>query len=223
MARFERLTVYNRLLQEGVVPLFFHGDLETSQSIVAALATGGTKIIEFTNRGDFALEVFTGLVKYAASAFPDVILGIGSVDDAPTAAMFIAMGANFIVGPTLNPEIARLCNRHKIPYMPGCMTVSEIALAEELGAEIIKLFPGNVGGPEFVKAVKAPRPWTRIMPTGGVGLDEASLKAWFDAGVACVGMGSNLVKSDWVKAGNFTAIENAARTAVELVQKVRSK
>ena len=224
MARFDRLTVLNAVLEVGLVPLFYHGDLETAQQVAGALARGGSRVLEFTNRGDFAIEVFAPLVKHCAANYPELIVGVGSVEDAPTAAMFIARGANFIVGPNFNEDLARHCNRRKIAYMPGCGTVNEITRAEEWGVEIVKAFPGTaVGGPGFIKDVRGPRPWTRIMPTGGVSTEEANLRAWFDAGAACVGMGSNLVRKEWVAAGDFQAIEDIVRSTVELIRKVRGK
>ncbi len=222
MAHFDRLTVFNTILQDGLVPLFYHASMETSQQIAAALAEGGSHVLEFTNRGDFAIEVFSALVKFAQTQYPHLIIGVGSVDDAPTAALYLAHGANFVVGPTFNEEVARLCNRRKVAYVPGCNTVSEIARAEEWGAEIIKLFPGTVGGPEFIKAILGPRPWTRIMPTGGVSPDEDNLRAWFKAGVACVGMGSNLIRNDWVQAGNFEAIRHSLGSALQMIQSIRA-
>lgn len=222
MAQFDRLTVYNTILTDGMVPLFYHHDLATSRQIVAALAAGGSHVVEFTNRGDFAIEVFRELARYCAAHHPTMILGVGSVEDAPTAALFAAHGANFIVGPNFNAEVARFCNRRKLAYLPGCQTVTEIAIAEEWGAEIVKLFPGNAtGGASFVSAVKAPRPWTRIMPTGGVNPDEANLKEWFKAGVACVGMGSNLIRKDWVNAGEFSKIQELTASTLALIQNLR--
>jgi len=224
MARFDRLTVYNTVLQDGMVPLFYHGQLETAQAVTEALAVGGSRVVEFTNRGDNALEVFSGLVKHCAANHPNMIVGIGSIDDAATAALFIAHGANFIVGPTFNEETARLCNRRKIAYMPGCGTLNEIAHAEEFGAEVVKLFPGSaVGGPGFVKDVLAPRPWSRLMPTGGVTPEEDNLRSWFDAGVACVGMGSRLLRSDWISAGSFGAITALTRETLALIAKIRTQ
>lgn len=219
MAQYDRLTVYNTILADGMVPLFFHPNAHTAIQTAAALRAGGSHVLEFTNRGDFALEVFSALVKQAE---PDFIIGIGSVEDAPTAALFIAHGANFVVGPNFNPEIARLCNRRKIAYMPGCGSVSEIATAEEYGAEIVKLFPGgSVGGPEFVKAVLGPRPWSRIMPTGGVKAEAANLKEWFNAGVCCVGMGSDLVRKAWIDSGDFDALTALTRTTLETIKSIR--
>jgi 2-dehydro-3-deoxyphosphogluconate aldolase/(4S)-4-hydroxy-2-oxoglutarate aldolase len=224
MARFDRLTVLNTILADGMVPLFYNSNLETSRQVAAAFSEGGSHVLEFTNRGDFAIEVFTALIKDCAKSHPDLIIGVGSVDDAPTAALYMAHGANFVVGPTFAEEIARLCNRHKVAYMPGCGSVSEIATAEEWGAEIVKVFPGeSVGGPGFVKALLGPRPWTRLMPTGGVTSEEENLRAWFNAGVACVGMGSNLVRSEWVKGGNFQAIRETTQSALDLIRKIRAK
>ena len=224
MARFDRLTVLNRTIQDGLVPLFYHGSIDTATQVASAIARGGGHVLEFTNRGDFAIEVFSALVKHCARTDPDLIIGVGSVEDAPTAALFIAHGANFVVGPSFDEETARLCNRHKIAYVPGCATVTEIATAEEWGAEIIKIFPGEtIGGPSFVKAVLAPRPWSRLMPTGGVTPEPENLKAWFGAGVTAVGMGSKLVRSDWVKAGNFDAIRDNVQATLQLVQSIRAE
>ncbi|WP_119065123.1 bifunctional 4-hydroxy-2-oxoglutarate aldolase/2-dehydro-3-deoxy-phosphogluconate aldolase [Aggregatilinea lenta] len=222
MARFDRLSVLNTVIAGGMVPLFYNADVDTARQIAAALYKGGARVLEFTNRGDFAIEVFSALVKHCAQAQPELIVGVGSVDDAPTAALYMAHGANFVVGPTFNEEVVRVCNRHKVAYMPGCGSVNDIARAEEWGVEIVKAFPGTaVGGPGFVKDLLGPRPWSRLMPTGGVTTEEANLRAWFDAGVACVGMGSNLVKKDWVKAGDFQSIEHATRGALDLIRVIR--
>ena len=207
-----------------MVPLFYTGDLSAAQQIASALAKGGCHALEFTNRGDFAIDVFSALVKQCAQSQPDLIIGVGSVEDAPTAALFIAHGANFVVGPSFDEQTARVCNRHKIAYLPGCATVTEIATAEEWGAEIVKLFPGETaGGSAFVKAVLGPRPWTRLMPTGGVSPDEANLREWFDSGVTAVGMGSKLIRSDWLKARNYDAIQAGTRAALDLIRAVRVK
>jgi 2-dehydro-3-deoxyphosphogluconate aldolase / (4S)-4-hydroxy-2-oxoglutarate aldolase len=224
MARFDRLTVYNAIVQDGMIPLFYNPDLEVAKQIVAALYDGGSRVLEFTNRGDFAIEVFSALVKHCATAHPDMVIGIGTVDDAPTAALYIAYGANFIVSPTFNPDVSRLCNRRKIAYMPGCGDLNDIAVAEESGVEIVKLFPGSTsGGPAFVKAVLAARPMSRIMPTGGVTPEEDNLRGWFDAGVVCVGMGSKLVRKDWIQAGDFEKIESGTRNALKLIQSIRTE
>jgi 2-dehydro-3-deoxyphosphogluconate aldolase/(4S)-4-hydroxy-2-oxoglutarate aldolase len=223
IARFDRLTVYNTLLGDGLLPLFNHADAEVARKVAGALAKGGSRLLEFTNRGDGAINVFADLAAHTSKALPDLILGVGSIEDAPTAALFIAQGANFVVAPNFNPEVAKLCNRRKIPYLPGCGTVSEIAAAEEAGVEIIKLFPAEAfDSKAFIKAVLAPRPWTRIMPSGGVSPDEANLRSWFEAGAACVGMGSRIIRSDHIKNGDFAAMETLVRETLTNIRTVRS-
>ena len=224
MARFDRLTVLNAMLETGLVPVFYQAEVEVAKKIVAACAEGGARAVEFTNRGDRAWNVFTELCGYVEQAHPGVILGVGSVVDAPTAALYIASGANFVVGPVLNPEVARACNRRKVAYCPGCGSVSEISAAEELGVEIVKVFPGGeVGGPAFVKAVLGPMPWSRIMPTGGVEATRESVMAWLKAGTACLGMGSNLVRKEWVASGDYAAIRDQVRQVLAWVQEARAK
>jgi 2-dehydro-3-deoxyphosphogluconate aldolase/(4S)-4-hydroxy-2-oxoglutarate aldolase len=224
MARYSRLEVLNTVVELGLVPVFYNPDLEVARQIVGACRAGGARVVEFTNRGDFAFQVFTALAQHAAEAEPDVMLGVGSVIDAPTAALYIAAGANFVVGPVLNPDVARLCNRRKIAYMPGCGSASEISQAEELGVEIVKVFPGKaVGGPGFVKSVLGPCPWTRIMPTGGVDATEESIRAWFEAGVTCVGIGSRLITKELVAAGDFDAISKKVAQVLAWIRDVRTQ
>ena len=224
MSRFSRVEVLNAILAGGLVPVFYHKDAAVAEQVAAAVAAGGCRLLEFTNRGDFAPMVFAELSAALAKRHPEMILGVGSIVDAPTAALYLAAGASFVVGPLLNPEVARLCNRRKIAYAPGCGTVTEIAQAEELGVEIVKVFPGgSVGGSEFVKSVLAPCPWTRIMPTGGVEPTEASVKAWFKAGVCAVAIGSNLVRKDWVEAGNWQAITDLVRQVQGWIAEARGK
>jgi 2-dehydro-3-deoxyphosphogluconate aldolase/(4S)-4-hydroxy-2-oxoglutarate aldolase len=222
MARFNRLEVLNAIVNTGLVAIFYHADLEVAKNVVKAYAAGGAKIVEFTNRGDLAPELFRELVQYSSKAEPQIILGVGTVIDGPTAAIYIANGANFVVGPVLNEAIAKLCNRRKVAYMPGCGSASEISYAEELGVEIVKVFPGrSVGGPDFVKAVLGPCPWTRVMPTGGITAVEESIKAWFEAGVSCVGMGSELAHKDWVAAGDWEQITRQVRRVLDWIREAR--
>lgn len=222
MARFMRLDVTRAILDAGLVPLFYHGEVEVVVEIVAACARGGARAVEFTNRGEMAYPVFTELVRHFAKADPAVILGVGSIVDAPTAALYLAAGANFVVGPNLNPEISRLCNRRKVLYMPGCGTETEIATAEELGAEICKIFPGEAaGGPGFVSAVMAPCPWHRLLPTGGVDATEASITEWIKAGAAAVGMGSKLITGQAVKAKDFEAVSRQVAQCLAWIRKAR--
>jgi 2-dehydro-3-deoxyphosphogluconate aldolase/(4S)-4-hydroxy-2-oxoglutarate aldolase len=224
MAKFSRVEVINETLRIGVVPVFYHPDLEVAKKVVEACARAGLRLIEFTNRGDNAWRVFSDVVLHFTSANPGVILGAGSVVEAGTGALYISSGANFVVGPVLNADLARVCNRHKVSYSPGCGSASEISQAEELGVEIVKIFPGDaVGGPKFVKSVLAPMPWTRIMPTGGVDSTQESIEAWFKAGVAAVGIGSNLVRADWVAAGEFDKITELGRQLIDWARLARSK
>ena len=222
MARFSRLEVLNTMIEIGLIPVFYNKDVEVAKKIVEACSAGGAKVVEFTNRGDLAYQVFAELVRHFAEKDPSIILGIGSVIDPGTAALYISTGANFVVGPVLNPDVAKVCNRRKVPYSPGCGSASEISEAEELGVEICKIFPGSqVGGPAFVKAVRGPCPWTRIMPTGGVDATEESIKGWFKTGVSCVGMGSRLVRKDLVAAGNWEEITRKVRQVLEWIREAR--
>lgn len=223
MARFTRLEVYQAMLESGLVPLFYHPDPGISLKVAEACEAGGARVLEFTNRGDFAFDVFQSLSRELETSNSKLILGVGSVVDAPTAAMYISAGANFIVGPILNEEAARLSNRRKIAYLPGCGTLNDISRAEELGVEIVKIFPGTaVGGPDFIKAVLGPCPWTRIMPTGGVQADEENIRSWFDAGAACVGMGSKLITKDSVARGDYAAIRANVERVLEWIGAVRN-
>jgi 2-dehydro-3-deoxyphosphogluconate aldolase/(4S)-4-hydroxy-2-oxoglutarate aldolase len=221
MARISRLEVITRILDTGLIPLFYNGDVKLSIELVSACARGGAGVIEFTNRGELAYPVLSELIKHN-SKDPSIILGVGSIMDAPTAALFIASGANFIVGPGFNPDIARLCNRRKILYIPGCATETEISNAEEYGAEICKVFPGEtIGGPAFIKAVLAPCPWHRLMPTGGVDATEASVSEWIKAGAVAVGMGSKLLSTQAVKEKDFDGISSKVSDCITWIHKAR--
>jgi 2-dehydro-3-deoxyphosphogluconate aldolase/(4S)-4-hydroxy-2-oxoglutarate aldolase len=220
----DRMTVLTAMMDQGVIPVFYHPDAEVCKKVIQACANGGAKCIEFTNRGDFASHVFFDAAYHFAKADPSVIMGVGSVVDAPTAGIYIANGARFVVGPLINADVAKVCNRRKIPYSPGCGSASEISYAEELGCEIVKVFPGSsVGGPEFVKSVLAPTPWTRIMPTGGVDATEESLTKWFRAGVVAVGIGSNLVTKQLLEAKDYAGIEKKVRETIQLIRTIRGK
>lgn len=224
MARFSRIKACQVMTETGIVPVFFHSDLETSKQVLKACYAGGIRAFEFTNRGDFAHEIFGELNKWAAKECPDMILGIGSVVDAGTASLFLQLGANFVVGPLLNPDIFKVCNRRQVAYIPGCGSVSEIGYAQELGAEVVKVFPaGNVGGSSFVKNVKAPMPWSNIMVTGGVEPTEENLTKWIAAGVACVGMGSNLFPKEIIAAKDWESITQLCKTSLDIISKARNK
>jgi 2-dehydro-3-deoxyphosphogluconate aldolase/(4S)-4-hydroxy-2-oxoglutarate aldolase len=201
--------------------LFFHSDIEVAKKVLKACYDGGARLMEFANRGDFALEVFTELTKYAIKELPGMIMGVGSVTDAGAASAYMLNGANFVVTPVLREDIAIVCNRRKVLWSPGCGSLTEIAKAEELGAEIVKLFPGSTYGPGFVKGVLAPQPWTSIMPTGGVSPTEENLKGWFDAGVTCVGMGSKLMAKHADGSFDYDKIKELTKQTLLLISSFR--
>jgi len=221
MAQFTRMEVAQVMKDTGMVPLFFHNDIELSKNILKACYDGGARLMEFTARGDFAHEVFGELTKYAIKELPGMIMGVGSVTDAAAASLYMALGANFVVTPVLREDIAMVCNRRKVLWSPGCGTLTEIARAEELGCEIVKLFPGDIYGPNFVKGIKGPQPWTSIMPTGGVSPNRENLKGWFDAGVTCVGMGSQLISKDILANRDFAKLEQSVKDALAIIKEVR--
>jgi 2-dehydro-3-deoxyphosphogluconate aldolase/(4S)-4-hydroxy-2-oxoglutarate aldolase len=222
MAQYSRLEVAQVMKDTGLVPLFFNSDIEVSKKVLKACYDGGARLLEFTARGDFALEVFTALTKYAIAELPGMIMGVGSVTDAAAASLYMQMGANFIVTPVLREDIAIVCNRRKVLWSPGCGSLTEIARAEELGCEIVKLFPGGIYGPDFVKAIKGPCQWTSIMPTGGVSPTKENLEGWFNAGVTCVGMGSKLIAKDNSGNYDYNKIENMTREAMQIIQDLKN-
>jgi 2-dehydro-3-deoxyphosphogluconate aldolase/(4S)-4-hydroxy-2-oxoglutarate aldolase len=219
--RFNKVQVLTIMKQTGIVPVFYHSDIEVAKNVLKACYDGGILAFEFTNRGEFAHEVFGELVKFAAKECPAMIMGVGSIVDAPTAALYIQLGANFIVGPLFNPDVAKVANRRLVPYSPGCGSVSEVGAAQEAGCDLCKVFPGDVLGANFVKGLKAPMPWSMLIVTGGVKPEETNLKSWFDAGVACVGMGSNLFPADVIAAKEWTKITELCSNALATVKKVR--
>ncbi|ASV29908.1 bifunctional 4-hydroxy-2-oxoglutarate aldolase/2-dehydro-3-deoxy-phosphogluconate aldolase [Maribacter cobaltidurans] len=221
MAKYSRLEVAAVMKETGMVPLFYHADIELGKKVLKACYEGGARLMEFTARGDFAFEVFSELNKYALKELPGMIMGVGSITDAAAASMFMQMGANFIVTPSLREDIALVCNRRKVLWSPGCGSLTEINRAEELGCEIIKLFPGSTYGPGFVKAIKGPQPWTSIMPTGGVSTDEGNLKGWFDAGVTCVGMGSQLIGKEVLANRDFDGLTKTVKDTLALIKSIR--
>lgn len=222
MAKYSRIEVANVMKETGMVPLFFHQDIELSKQVLKACYDGGARLMEFTSRGDFAHEVFAALNKYALAELPGMIMGVGSVTDAAAASLYMQLGANFIVTPVFREDIAIVCNRRKVLWSPGCGTLTEIARAEEMGCEIVKLFPGDVYNPGFVKAIKGPCPWTSIMPTGGVTTEESNLKGWFSAGVTCVGIGSQLISAEVLKNRDFAGLQAKVSEVLATIKNIRS-
>ena len=223
MAKYSRIEVVLQMKENGIVPVFYNADIAVCKQVLKACYDAGLRTFEFTNRGDFAHEVFADLNKYAKAELQGMIMGVGSVLDAGTTSLYLQLGADFIVSPIVNAEMAKACNRRKVAWMPGCGSVTEISYAEELGAEVVKIFPGaQVGGPAFVKGVKGPLPWASIMPTGGVSPTEENLKEWIAAGVHCVGIGSKLFIKNTEGAYDYAAITQTISSALDLVKKLRS-
>ena len=220
MSKFDKLAVLTKIGQTRMVPVFYHKDVAVACAVVKACYDGGVRAFEFTNRGDMAHEVFAELMRFTADECPDLALGVGSVVDTPTAALYIQMGACFVVGPLLNSDVAKVCNRRGVPYTPGCGTVSEVGQAQELGCDIVKVFPGDVLGPKFVKGLMAPMPWSRIMVTGGVEPSEENLSAWIKAGAFCVGMGSKLFPKDKVAAADWQYVTDMCRQSLDIISKI---
>jgi 2-dehydro-3-deoxyphosphogluconate aldolase/(4S)-4-hydroxy-2-oxoglutarate aldolase len=218
----DRLDVLRTILDDGAVPTFVAPDAATAFDLVAGCRDGGARVVEFTNRGDFAYATFAELARRIAAELPDVILGAGTIIDAATAALFIAAGASFVVGQSLNPDVARLCNRRRVAYIPGCGSATEIAEAEELGCEIVKLFPAAAfDGPAFVRNFLAPSPASKIMPTNVLATEEAT-RAWFASGAASLGVGGHLYPADLIASRNRAAIAERTRTFLGWVRAARA-
>lgn len=217
MAHFDKQHVMAKIGEAPMVPVFYHKDIEVAKSVVKACYDGGVRAFEFTNRGDFAHEIFGELVKFATIECPDLALGVGSVVDAPTASLYIQLGACFVVGPLFNPDVAKVCNRRQIPYTPGCGSISEVGFAQEAGCELCKVFPGDVLGPKFVKGLLAPMPWSKLMVTGGVEPTEENLSQWFKAGVYCVGMGSKLFPKEQILNKDWDSIATNCKKVLEVI------
>ena len=222
MAQFTRIEVATAMKATGMIPLFFNNDFELSKKVLKACYDGGARLMEFTARGDFAHEVFGELTKYAIAELPGMIMGVGSVTDAAAASLYMALGANFIVTPVLREDIAIACNRRKVLWSPGCGTLTEITKAEELGCEIVKLFPGDIYGPQFVKGIKGPQPWTSVMPTGGVSPTRENLTEWFNAGVTCVGMGSQLISKEIIANKDYAKLEQEVANALSIIKFIKN-
>lgn len=221
MSKFDNYSVYRKIAQTGVVPVFYNKNVDTAKHVVKACYDGGIRAFEFTNRGDMAHEVFAELSCYVSEVCPELTLGAGSVIDAPTASFYMQLGADFIVGPLFNPEVARVCNRRCVSYVPGCGSVSEVGFAQEAGCRITKVFPGDVLTPKFVKGLLAPMPWSRIMVTGGVAPTEENLRGWFEAGAFCVGMGSKLFPKDKVISADWEYITEKCREVIAIIESIR--
>ena len=221
MAQYSRIQVIRQMEESGMVPLFYHSDIKVVKSVVKACYDGGARLIEFTNRGDLAIDIFSELMSYVISELPSLIVGVGSVTDAESASRYMMAGANFVVTPVFRNDIAVVCNRRKVLWSPGCGSLTEITKAEEMGCELVKLFPGGTYGPSFVKAIKGPQPWTLIMPTGGVTIEENNLRGWFDSGVLCVGIGSKLISKEILLNKDYVTLKKDVAKTLNVIKSIR--
>ena len=217
MATFDKFAVMAKIAAAPMVPVFYHPDIEVCKNVVRACYAGGVRVFEFTNRGDFAHEVYSQLAHWVSTECPELVLGVGSIIDAPTASLYLQLGANFVVGTLFNKDIAVVCNRRCVTYCPGCLTPTEVGIAQEAGCDFIKVFPGDVVGPSLVKGILAPMPWTRLMVTGGVAPERENLQKWFKAGAFCVGMGSQLFPVDKVKVADWEYITAKCKECFEYI------
>ena len=221
MAQYSRIQVIRQMEQSGMVPLFYHSDIKVVKSVVKACYDGGARLIEFTNRGDLAIDIFSELMSYVISELPTLIVGVGSITDAESASRYMMAGASFVVTPVFRNDIAVVCNRRKVLWSPGCGSLTEITKAEEMGCELVKLFPGGTYGPSFVKAIKGPQPWTLIMPTGGVTTEENNLRGWFDSGVLCVGIGSKLISKEILLNKDYVTLQKDVSRTLNVIKSIR--
>lgn len=219
----DRLTFFQKLIETGTLPLYYDANVETCKNLMLTSYQAGATAFEFTNRGADALSVFSELREFIDKSKMDLTLGIGSIIDPETAAVFVQNGAEFVVGPFLNKDLAVWCNKRKIPYIPGCATPREISEAEELGAEIVKIFPAAVLGPCFIKSILGPMPWSKLMPTGGVNPDKANITTWVKAGAVCLGLGSQFFQKELMESRDFAQIEKMISDVRTWIAEARGK
>lgn len=221
MSNFSNTAIVQAMKASGMIPVFFNPDVEVAKAVLDASYKGGVRVFEFTNRGENAFEVFGQLVKHVEK-YPDLMLGIGTVMNTEVTKKYIGAGAHFIVSPVLKPEMAPVCQQAGKLWIPGCATLTEIVNAKDLGAQVIKIFPGSVLGPGFVSSVMPVVPGLQLMPTGGVEPTEQNLSAWFKAGVVCVGMGSQLFTKETLETKNWIKLEQSVADALAIIKKVRN-
>lgn len=224
MPHHTKAQVLDQINQTPFFVFFYHGDKDICHQVVRACYDGGIRIFEFTNRGENAAVIFAALRPWAHSEFPDLVFGAGTIYEARDAVSYIQMGADFIVSPAVDEGVARSCHQHEIPWIPGCLTPTEIYCAERMGASLIKIFPVvATGGPDYIRAMHGPSPHTRFMPTGQLKPTENSLKPWLEAGAYCVGLGSGLVTREIIKSGDFTELTEVCANTLQIIHKYRKK
>ena len=220
MAKFNKIDTIGIIKNTGIVPVFYNKDAEITKKVVKACYDGGIRAFEFTNRGDGAADVFKEVMAFVRKECPQMALGAGTILDAPTAVLYMQMGADFLVSPCMAEDVVKVANRRGVPYSPGCGTVTEMVKAMELGCDLVKVFPaGNVGGPSFVKNVLGPLPWAMVMATGAVEPTEENLTAWAKSGVTAVGMGSKLFPKDVIASGDWASISALCAQCIKWFKK----
>ena len=224
MKQYSKEKVYEVLTAQGVLPMFCHEDIYVCKSLLQAVYDAGARVVEFTNRKPNSLEVFNTLKKYADKKMPGLLLGAGTVMNVKEAKAFAKLDAGFIISPVIDKGVAKFCKEEKIFWCPGAATLTEIVHAQDLGAGLVKLVPAvQLGGPEFVKAVMAPCPWIKIMPTGGVNMEAENLLAWFQSGVKCVGIGSQLFSKDIIENGKYDLVTMQLSQMLQTVKAIRKE
>ena len=213
--------IFDLIPQQGILPLYFNKDTEVSIEILRALYRAGVKSVEYTNRGEAALVNFTAMKKVCETEMKDMYLGVGTIKNAEMAQQFIDAGADYLISPGLVASVAAIADKNDMLWVPGCMTPSEIIKAETLGAKFIKLFPGNLLGPDFMSGIKELFQGLKFMPTGGVDTTKENLSGWFKSGVCAVGMGSKLVSKQLMEAKDYAAIERDTKAVIETINSIR--
>ena len=207
--------------QQGILPLYFYKDTEVSIQVLKALFNAGIRTVEYTNRGEAALKNFKEMRRVCDTELNGMYLGVGTIKDSASAQAFIDAGADYIISPGLVEDAIKVADKNGIFWVPGCMTPSEIIRAEQLGAKMVKLFPGNILGPSFVSAIKELFPNLLFMPTGGVDLDKENISGWFKAGVCAVGMGSKLISKQLLEQKDYAKIEELTREAISIIKSIK--
>jgi 2-dehydro-3-deoxyphosphogluconate aldolase/(4S)-4-hydroxy-2-oxoglutarate aldolase len=223
MKRLTKEEIFQLAATQGLLPPFNHTDEKVAIKILDAIYAGGLRIIEFTNRSENALAVFKSLVKHTEKNLPGLVLGIGTIMNAKQAKQFYKAGAQFIVAPILTKEVGDYCVRNEILWIPGAATPTEIVQATEWGSDLVKIFPAETLGPSFVKALRGPCPWVKVMPSGGVTLDEENIRQWFTSGVVCIAIGSLLFSKEIMQDGNFELLTQRIEWLLSTIKNVRNK
>ncbi|UAY55824.1 beta/alpha barrel domain-containing protein [Arachidicoccus terrestris] len=214
--------IFERITHQGILPLFFHKRREVSLSTLQALYSAGIRVVEYTNRGQEALENFKAMLELRDASMPDMLLGIGTIKNETEASAYHEAGADFLISPCYYQPISDYVQQHNLTWIPGCMSASEINLAEQNGVGFVKLFPGNLLGPSFMSAIKPLFPDLLFMPTGGVELEEENIRSWFKAGVSAVGMGSKLISNTILENEDYQTLTNTTKKILALTQTIKN-